>query len=317
MERGLAALTGGTGFLGRHLARALAADGWRVRLLARRDPTGVLGPGATPEAVLGDLADAAALRRLCDGADLVVHAAGRVRAPGLAAFRAANVDGARAVAAAALAARCVRFVLVSSLAAREPRLSPYARSKREGEEAVAAVLGEAARVVRPCAIYGPGDRETLALFRAAALSPVLPVLAPDARVTLVHVEDAARAVAAFAADPAPRLGPAALCDARPDGYGLREIMAAAAAAVGRRPRLVVAPDALLSAAGRLGDLAGRLGAPAALTSGKARELLHRDWSVTAEARWSAAPPPRFGLADGFGHTVAAHRAAGWLPPAGP
>ena len=314
MDRGLAALTGGTGFLGRHIARALAADGWRVRLLARRDPADVLGPGATPEVVLGDLADRAALGRLCAGADLVVHAAGLVRAPGLAAFRVVNVQGARAVVKAALAAGRARFVLVSSLAAREPQLSAYARSKREGEEAVLAMLGQAARVVRPCAVYGPGDRETLALFAAAARSPVLPVLRPDARITLIHVEDAARAIAAFAADPAPRPSLAALCDARADGYGLGEIMATAAAAVGRRPRLVVAPDAALRAAGRLGDLAGRLGAPFALTSGKAREVLHRDWSVATAEGWPGAPAPRFGLADGFAHTVAAHRAAGWLAP---
>lgn len=313
MARGLAALTGGTGFLGRHLARALVADGWRVRLLVRRDPIGVLGPDDAPEVVLGDLADAQALRRLCQGADLLVHAAGLVRARSLAAFQAVNAGGAHAVGAAALAAGA-RLVLVSSLAARAPELSPYARSKREGEDAVIAMLGAAARVVRPCAVYGPGDRETLALFRAAARSPLLPVLRPDARVTLIHVEDAARAIAAFAADPAPRATPAAVCDSRPDGYGLREIMAAAAAAVGTRPRLTTVPDMALRGVGGLGDLAARLGASGALTSGKVRELLHRDWRVAPAEAWAGQPTPRFGLADGFAHTVAAHSAAGWLAP---
>lgn len=312
MAAPLAAVTGGTGFLGRHLVGALAAAGWRVRLLARRPPADPFGPGLHPEIVPGDLDDLGALRRLCKGAQAVIHAAGLVKAKRVADFRAVNADGAGRVAATAReAAPGARFVLVSSLAARAPDLSPYARSKRGGEEAVRGVLDEA-WVVRLPAVYGPGDRATLPLFRAAALSPILPVLRPDAQLALIHAQDAARGLAALAS--APGGGRTlSICDGRPDGYALAEIMREAGAAVGRAPRLVRVPDAALRAAGWLGALAGALGAPSMLTSGKVRELLHRDWSLAPD-EWTELgnAAPTYRLADGLRQTVEWYRAAGWL-----
>lgn len=311
----LAAVTGGTGFLGRHVVRALADGGWRVRVLCRRDPVHPLWRGLEPELALGDLEDAASLHRLCRGADAVIHAAGLVKARRDADLRAANVDGAGRLAAAARAAAApgANLVHVSSLAAREPQLSAYARSKRDGEAAVLDAWGATARLVRPCAVYGPGDRETLALFRMAG-GPLLPVPAAPARVTLVHAADAARAVAALAGRTDAPAGPVALCDARADGYAWNEIMEAAAAAVGARPRTVGAPASLLRAAGLAGDAARRLGADPMATSGKVRELLHGDWSVPAAERDPQAPAARFGLGEGFADAVAWYRAQGWLRP---
>ncbi|MBE7216899.1 MAG: NAD-dependent epimerase/dehydratase family protein [Caulobacteraceae bacterium] len=311
MEAPLAAVTGGTGFLGRHLVAALLADGWRVRALVRRSPGDASWPEGRVELVAGDLDDAGSLERLCRGAQAVVHAAGAIKARRRSTFEAVNVTGAAATAAAAAraAAPGAAFVLVSSLAAREPGLSAYAQSKRRGEDAVRRALGEAACVARPCALYGPGDRETLALFRAAS-GPVAPVLAPRARVCLMHGADAGRALAALAR--APAAGVVELSDARPQGYGWREIMSAAAQAVGARPRQVRVPAAAIRALGLLGDVGRRLGASPMLTSGKARELLHEDWSVGAA---TAAPAPEYDLARGFSQTVAWYRARGWLPPA--
>jgi nucleoside-diphosphate-sugar epimerase len=297
----LVAVTGATGFLGRHLVRALADDGWIVRILARRDPIDPLWAGIEPEAVLGDLADEAALRRLCEGADAVIHTAGLVKASRRAAFDEVNVDGARRVAEAADGVPHV--LLVSSLAAREPHLSHYAASKRDGETAAAAVLGARLTVVRPPAIYGPGDRETLPLFHAAATSPVLPVLDPRARIALIHVADAARQISALAAAP-PAGGVWALCDGRPEGYSWVELMTAAAGAFGRSPRLVRVPDALLKVIAAASQAGSRLGgAPAMLTPGKARELLHPDWSLRADEQRAGLPAATFGLADGFADMV--------------
>ena len=308
----LAALTGGTGFLGRHLARVLVAQGWRLRLLVRRIPVDPLWSTLQPELVLGELADGEHLRRLCRGADAVVHAAGLVKAADAGTFTAVNTAGALNVAEAAReVAPDAAFLLVSSLAARAPQLSAYAASKRGGEVAVNGALEGRAWIVRLPALYGPEDRQTLPLFRAAAASPLLPVLAPGLRLPFLHVEDAVRALAAVAA-----IGGTGrqleIGDARPDGYNLAEIMGAAARAVGRRPRLVRAPSGLIRVLGLLGDLGWRLGASPIMTSGKVRELLHGGWSLTPADEAAGLPAPRFGLVDGFGATADWYREAGWL-----
>lgn len=308
----IAALTGATGFVGRHVAEALAARGWRLRLLARRDPQLDFGP-VPAEVVPGALSDRGALATLVAGADAVIHVAGAIKARDRAGFMAVNRDGTTALAAAVRSeAPAARVVLVSSLAARAPALSDYAASKAAGEAALAEA-GIAAAVLRPGAVYGPGDRETLALFRAAAW-PVQPLLgAPDARVALIHARDLAEAtVAAVEAD-----GSALweLSDARAEGWTWPEIAAAACAACGRPCRAVAAPAALLRAAGRAGDLVARLriGPAPMLTGGKVREILHPDWSADPARR----PPPalwrpRVALRDGFAETAAWYRAAGWL-----
>ena len=258
MSAGLAAVTGATGFLGRHLVCALAAEGWRVRVLARRDPVHPLWRELEPEVVIGDLADASALAVLCAGADAVIHVAGLVRARTTAEMNAVNAAGAGAVAAAAQgAAPGARFVLVSSLAARAPHLSAYAASKRAGEAAAAEALGQPFSIARPAVIYGPGDDHTLALFAAAARLPILPHL-PHTRLPMIHVQDCARAVAAMASPETPPQT-ATLCDARADGYAWDELIAAAGRAVGRTPSSVTIPDALLRLAGAACDVAQALG----------------------------------------------------------
>jgi nucleoside-diphosphate-sugar epimerase len=311
------AVTGATGFVGRHAVAALAADGCSLSLLCRRDPRLEAG-SAEIRLVPGGLEDAAALDSLVDGAEVILHMAGAIRARDRAGFMAVNRDGAAALARArARAAPGARVVVVSSLAAREPDLSPYAASKAAGERALAEGAGDGLCVLRPAAVYGPGDRETLRLFRAARL-PVQPLLnGPQARLTVIHARDLARAIAAAVRGPQ-LAGVWELSDARTDGYAWAELAAAArAAADGRRTRRLRLPPALLRAAGLTGDAAGRLGGGAAMvTSGKVREILHPDWSIAPGAR----PPetlwrPATELGDGFAETVAWYRAAGWLPPA--
>jgi nucleoside-diphosphate-sugar epimerase len=313
MSRPLAAVTGSTGFLGVHLVRALREAGFQVRALARREPAAPGWGAAEPEVVAGDLSDAASLERLVDGAAVVVHVAGAIRAPDLEAFMAVNRDGSARLADATLArAPDARFVAVSSLAAREPAVSAYGASKRAGEEAAAERIAPARlTVVRPPAIYGPGDRETLTIFQAAASSPILPVLSPRARLALIHVEDAAAAIAALAARPAP--GVFALADGRPAGYGWREIVSAAAAAVGRRPVLAPVPGAALPLLAQAGSFLARMNGKAPLISAdKVGELMHPDWAVSATELPPERPQPRYGLESGFGATVSWYRDAGWL-----
>jgi nucleoside-diphosphate-sugar epimerase len=306
----IAAVTGATGFLGRRLVPALVERGWQVRALTRsRPPAGLWGEAAV-DIVRGDLADADALASLTDGAQAVIHAAGLIKARTRAEFFAANAEGAQRVAQAAGEAR---MLLISSLAAREPALSDYAASKRAGEEAARMIAGGRLTVVRPPAIYGPGDRETLGLFRLAAQSPVLALPGPaTARLALAHVDDVVATILALMEHPAPPAS-ATVPGARPEGYGWREIFQAAAAAVGARPALAAAPRWLVGAAGGVSELAGAFTRDAPIfTRGKAREILHPDWSVSPAEQAPDAPPARFDLASGFADTVAWYRAHGWL-----
>lgn len=309
----LAALTGATGFLGVHLVRALAAEGFRVRALARREPSAPGWGEAAPEIVRGDLFDTDALDRLVAGASVVIHAAGAIKAADLAGFMAVNRDGSAHVAAAIRRAGSdAHLVAVSSLAAREPSISAYAASKRAGESAALEVLGQGrVTVARPPAIYGPGDRETLTLFRAALASPVLPVLSSRARVALVHVEDAAAQIAALAGRPTG--GVHAQADGRPEGYAWREIFQAAGRAVGRRPIPTPLPAGLLPlVVGAAGFVARMNGRPSPVSADKLGELLHPDWAVDSAELDPNRPPPRFDIDSGFAHAVAWYRGAGWM-----
>lgn len=303
---GRVALTGATGFLGRRLAPALAAAGFAVRALARRPP---LSDDAGPEWVKGDLADPAALNALLDGADVVVHAAGLIKARSAAEFAAVNVDGARRIAALASPRP---FILVSSLAAREPSLSDYAASKAAGEAAVRAAHPSAV-IVRPPALYGPGDRETLGLFRAARSAPVMILPGPaDARLALAEVDDVAAVIVALARDPRP--GAAVVVGGhKPAGYAWTEIVGAACAAFGRRVPLIPIPSAVVRFAGRASEsLAKASGQPTIFTLGKAREILHRDWSVSDVEQGEFADFPYRALHEGFVRTIEWYRLHGWI-----
>lgn len=310
------AVTGATGFLGRHVVTALGARGNRVRLLVRREPLDGEWNGMTPDVVLGSLSDRQALARLVDGVDAVLHLAGAIKARDDAEFLAVNRDGSRALAEAAAAAPSVRhFVHVSSLAARHPELSGYAASKRASEDAVFAALGaDRVSVIRPPAIYGPGDRETLVFFQLASRKLVPVPGSARARISLIHVHEAARLLADGVAG-APSGGVQVIADGCADGYGWREILDAAAAAVGNRaPRYFSVPGGLLRGIGSsVGAVASFFGQSGMVNAGKIRELLHEDWSVSAvELRRSPDGQTGPSLLSGFAETAVWYRRAGWL-----
>ena len=301
----LAAITGATGFVGPHLVAGLARHGWKFRLLMRRWTPLPSLPGVEAEIVWGDLSDEASLRRLVTGADAVVHAAGLIKARRTAEFEAVNRDGTARLSALA---PDVPFLLLSSLAAREPQLSPYAASKRAAEEVVAWRSGPWLAVRAP-AVYGPGDRETLAYFKMAKHGFARQPDVPDARLALIHVEDLAEALA-LALDGRLSPGVYEIDDGQPGGYRHADMAVAAAGALGRPVRAVRVGRGLMNVTASLNSLR-----PAAqiLSPAKVRELYHSDWTVHqrrfAEATGFA---PRFGLADGFRHTILWYRRHHWL-----
>lgn len=305
----LVAVTGATGFVGPHLVAALSRRGWRLRLLVRRwSPLPSLA-GVEAELVLGDVSSESALRQLVEGADAVIHAAGLIKAPAPADFLPVNRDGAALLSALAPDAH---LVLLSSLAAREPHLSAYAASKRAGEEVVAARNG-AWTIIRAPAVYGPGDRETLAYFKAvrSGLAPQ-PRLA-EAKLSLIHVADLAEAIALTVERP-PASAIYEIDDGHEGAYTYADMAAAAGAAFGRRSWRVGVPRLVMAGLAGWNELRQSLGGSAQiLTRGKVAEIFHPDWSVH-DRRLGAAIGfrPRYDLASGFRDTILWYRRHGWL-----
>ena len=281
----LVALTGATGFIGRHLLATLPGRGYRIRVLLRRPTT--LPPEASG-AVVGDLLAprnmAAALRDV----DAVIHSAGIAHAPSGAPaddFRAINTEATVALARAAERAGVKRFVFLSSIRAQagpsaagvlteedEPRpTDAYGRSKLEAEAGLGALSLDWV-ALRPVLVYGPGVKGNMASLLALARTPYpLPLGGLRARRSLLSVENLAEAVATALEAPGPLRRPLLVAD--PEPVTAPEMIAALREGLGRRPGLLPVPPRLLALAfdalGRADAFARLNGAlvasPAALT----------------------------------------------------
>ncbi|WP_017668253.1 NAD-dependent epimerase/dehydratase family protein [Sandarakinorhabdus sp. AAP62] len=297
------AVTGATGFVGR---RVLALANRPVRALTRRPQP----PQPGVEWVLGDLGDTHALARLCEGAAAVLHIAGVVNAADEAGFTAGNVTGTANVLAAA--AGVPRFVHVSSLAAREPRLSMYGASKAQGD-ALAMASDRDWVIVRPPGVYGPGDAEMRDLFRLARFGLGLAPGGPNARISLIHVDDLARALLALTHG-----GPSREIleiDDGSGGYAHADHAAAIGRALGKaNVRMIPIGSRLISTAAAIATrLAGWKGELPKLSRDRARYLAHPDWVARGgNQRLAGLWQPQIGLDEGMADTVRDYRARGWL-----
>ena len=298
------AVTGGTGFVGARLLELAVAGGHQVNALTRRprkDRQGIRW-------IDGSLDDRGSLTRLVDDADAIIHVAGVISARDPAAFEAGNVAGTLAVLAAATAAGLHRFVHVSSLAAREPGLSHYGGSKARSEELVMR-SGLEWVIVRPPAVYGPGDRETLELFKAAAMG-VVP-LPPPGRLSLIHVDDLGRLLLSLAEPSASTQLVLEPDDGRPGGYTHKEFARALADAQDRRAISFHVPAPLIRAGARIDGLLRR--SKSKLTTDRAAYFCHPDWVVSPDKR----PPaelwkPEIAAAAGLRDTAEWYCRHGWL-----
>ena len=323
-----ALVTGGTGFVGGHVALALLDAGWAVRVLAR-DPSrsaGGLLNGRTVEMRRGDLGSEEGLEEAARGVDAIVHAAGILKARSLEDYREVNVRGTeRLVAAAARSAPGARFVLVSSQAAAGPSrggrpvtesdppapISWYGLSKREGEEAVSRLWPGPWTILRPAVVYGPGDRGLLAYFRMAATG-IVPVPAGATRIQLISAARAALGISRAAAGGALDGRAGFLCDAHP--VTVRELASRIAAHSGRKARLVAVPSTVVRLLGAAETVAERLsGRSRPFNADKAREILAGDWLCDGRPVETALglPPPK-PLDEGLRALWAWYRRAGWL-----
>ena len=300
------AVTGATGFVGKTLLRMAVAAGHEVRALTRRPQPAT--DGVTW--IEGALDTPGALAVLADGSDAVIHVAGVVNASTRAGFAAGNIEGTRAMVDAAKAADVRRFVHVSSLAAREPDLSDYGWSKA-GAEAVVVDSGLDWTMVRPPAIYGPGDTEMLDLFRMAERGIMM--LPPRGRLSVIEVSDLTRLLLTLAAGDEAVGAIYEVDDGKPDGWTHAEFAQALGGAVGRRVRPVHTPRGLLRVAAALDRAARR--DRAKLTVDRVNYFCHPDWVATAERH----PPatlwhPEVTTEAGLRATAAWYREQGLLRP---
>jgi nucleoside-diphosphate-sugar epimerase len=298
------AVTGGTGFVGSRLIDVALDAGHQVKALTRRAQAERDGV----EWIAGDLHDRSALELLIDDVDAAIHVAGVISGHNAATFELGNVGGTLAMLAAATAGGVHRFVHVSSLAAREPKLSLYGASKARAEELIRS-SGLDWSIVRPPAVYGPGDKETLELFRMAKLGLML--MPPHGHVSLIHVDDLARLLLALADYSAPSGIVIEADDGKPHGWTHRQFAKELGRAVGTRPAIVSAPGVFLKLAARADQLVR--GPKAKLTVDRAAYFSHRNWVVhpkfgPPQGLWQPQIPTEQGLKE----TADWYRAQGWL-----
>ncbi len=323
-------VTGGSGFLGSHVAEQLTKDGHTVRALVRKSSNKkFLESLANVELAYGAVEEADKVEEAVKGVDAIVHAAGIVKAKDKDEFSRINAGGTRNLVHAAKkhAPKLRRFVYVSSLEAAGPStdgkpvhvdqeqpVTAYGRSKLEGEKIVRAAKDDLPVVIlRPTGIYGPRDVEILEVFKSVARR-VLPITGDGmGQVTFTYGPDCARAcIRAIEAD-VPSGNAYFITDG--EVYVLRQAMEEVERAVGKRAFLRVGvPFGLVRAVATGVELYGKLTDKAVmLTREKASALNQPYWVASAEAAqkdlgWT----PEVKWARGTELTVKWYRENGWL-----
>lgn len=270
-------ITGATGFIGRRIVSVLPERGFTARALIRPGKTSDARLPAECEQVPANLTDVEALAGAVAGCGAVVYCAGSVRGRTFADFATANVAGVKAMLEVLEhSEKKPPLLLISSLAASRPELSDYSSSKRAGEKALQEHPNLAWTVLRPPAVYGPGDREMLPVFKMIRRGLLFSAGPAGQRLSLLHVDDLADAVTSWLAAPQRCLHETyAIDDGTPGGYSWPAMGEAVSET---RVRLLPVPRFLLNGAAHLNLLASGLFAYAPmLTPGKVRELVQQEW----------------------------------------
>jgi len=281
----LICITGGTGFIGRSVLKQLIVKGQPVRALTRKAQS-----NEEVEWVQGTLDDIGALESLAQSADTFIHIAGLTKARSLKDLISVNEDGARNAAKAALEASARRFILVSSIAASQPHLSDYAKSKRAGEDAVRNVFNTQTGnkteliIVRPPAIIGPGDEATrpmLDILRRGFLPAPSGKVLRTARTSFVYMDDIARFLIEMIDTPFRQdiFTPHGATPASSWG----DLAMTASKVLSKPVRVIpIFPPVLKIAAVTTQTLGGLFRKSGFFNIGKVRELLHTDWTGDIE-----------------------------------
>jgi nucleoside-diphosphate-sugar epimerase len=316
-------VTGGTGFIGRHLLERLASSGMPVRALVRRpEAVRTLPPGV--QAAPGDLVTGAGIREALDGVDTIVHLAGVTKALRAADYYAGNVQATENLLGALRGAR-TRLVHVSSLAAIGPSkpdrpltegtpphpLTNYGRSKLEAEQRVRHSLPDAV-VVRPPVVYGPGDTDVFQILKSVSRGIVVEIAGGERWFSAIYVEDLVDGLLAAASVPEAAGRDYFLTHPKPATW--TEFGAVAARIMSRRPRTMRIPAAVAYAAGCAAELRSRIARkPGIVSRDKIKEARCMAWTcggsrASAELGFDA----KTSLPEGLLKTLTWYKEAGWL-----
>lgn len=276
-QLGLIAVTGGTGFVGRHVIRSLLTSGYKVKALART-PSKLSDMSHKNLSICkGGLGDCDAA--LVEGADIVLHMAGLIKAQTREIMMKTNKESAGDLAKAAEAAGVKRFILLSSQTASQPQLSDYAASKKAGEDAVKSVFKSPLAIIRAPAVFGPGDEATKPFFDFIAKGK-LPLVGGSGwrkrKMAMVYVKDLADDIAmrAMRGDydgkiVTPCSVPALTWPAFAESAG---------AALGMSVKTMPVPIPIIKIIAAITSVTLRVFGLGHLTLGKLREFRYEDWS---------------------------------------
>jgi NADH dehydrogenase len=192
----LVTIIGGSGFVGRYIARRMAKEGWRVRVAVRRPNEALfVRPYGTPgqvEPVACNIRDDASVRAVIRGTDAVVNCVGILNRSGKNTFDSVQAEGAGRIARIAAEEGVGHLVHVSAIGADTGSDSAYSRTKAEGEAAVLAAFPGAV-ILRPSIIFGTEDGFFNRFAGMSRLGPILPVVGANTRFQPVYVDDVAQA----------------------------------------------------------------------------------------------------------------------------
>jgi len=322
-------VTGATGFVGSNLVRALSQKGYTVTCLVRKTSNTHALRKESVRLVIGDLDDTTAIREAGRSIDTVYHLAGAIKAANRRQYFQINQFGTRRLleTMAEINPGLKRFVHVSSLAAAGPSIDGQSRTEEQkpdpiswyGESKLAAEE-EVLRfrevfpvtILRPSAVYGPGDHETLLIYRMIKRGCLLTPGRHQRRFSLIHVEDLAAACIRAGEQDTPSGEIFFL--SRSESYAWEEIGHAIARALGKHYRQVSLPRGIAVAAGFVGDLwAKTTGWPASVNSQKVRELLEPCWLCdSSKAQTHLGFSPIIELEAGIQQTARWYQSRGWL-----
>ena len=322
-------VTGGTGFIGSHLVEALHQRGIEVRCLLRRTSDLRWLRGLPIETAFGDCSEKDSLKEAVKGVDQIFHLAGVTKATHERTYFEANAMGTENLIQSCLEQKAPirKFIYLSSQAAAGPcqngnrkkesdqcrPVSPYGQSKRMGEELALAHVHELPLLIlRPCAVYGPRDKDIYAFFKLLSKGIKLCLSGEAQHVSLCYVDDIVQAIllAAQAEEPSGEIF--FLSDGQ--DYRLEEIGDIFAQAMEVTALCIRVPAWMMTGLASFSEYLSKFsGKPPLLNKGKVEEMLHRNWVCDiTKAKKDLSFEPKISLSQGAKLTFEWYRKENWL-----